>query len=109
VSDVRIEFVSDEDQLKVYFDPVLQGLRATCEGGEPASGVSKLAGRETYIGLLTGRWLEEGDPPWRWLELRVDQRTPDSNVELGTMVWCEESFVFLEGDVRPPLPPRAPR
>jgi hypothetical protein len=96
--DIRLDFISEEDNVRVFFDPSLAGKRATCEGGSPAGGNDKLASRETYVGVLTGRRLEEGDPPWKWLEMEVDVPVPDTNGVLGTIVWCEESFVFLDDE-----------
>jgi len=83
--------------MSLTFDASLEGRRATCEGGAQVSVGSKVGGRETFSGTLTGDVLEQGDPPWRWLKMGDLTVRPE---EVGTedTVWCEESFVWFEDE-----------
>ena len=78
------------------FDDAMVGRPCTCEGGEQVQG-APVAGRATYIGVLTGRSFVQGDPPWRWLEMVVHQ-TDDPSAAPNQLVWCEENFVFMEDE-----------
>ncbi|MBW2422289.1 MAG: hypothetical protein JRH19_27400 [Deltaproteobacteria bacterium] len=55
---------------KRRFDPAYAGKRAECDGGGPIPG-TRMAGRQEFTGTLTGEYIEQGDPPWRWY-LMVD-------------------------------------
>jgi len=82
--------------IRYSFDESLAGRPCTCEGGSAAEG-AQVGGRATYAGVLTGRRFEQGDPPWRWLEL-IGRSDDDPAAEARRLVWCEESFVFVEGE-----------
>jgi hypothetical protein len=75
----------------VFFDPALAGRRVQADGGAAALG-TQFPSRETFEGTLTGRRLDDGDPPWRWVE--IGQLT-DKPLEFDEdAVWCEESYVY---------------
>ena len=83
---------------EVYFDAAIAGMRVAADGGNEAveaqhGGKFAVASRETFEGRLTGRRLDEGDPPWRWLEIG-DLADKPEGFESGT-VWCEESYVYF--------------
>jgi hypothetical protein len=75
---------------RITFDPSLAGLPAAVDGGAEVPGIGGAA-RETYTGVLTGRRMEYGDPPWLWLEIVVDESPPAESQK----VWCDESFVYV--------------
>lgn len=87
-----------ESDVTVYFDTALAGRRVQADGGadvsDYASGdrVSK-ASRESFEGTLTGKRLDQGDPPWRWVE--IGNLTEKPNTFDGESVWCEESYVYF--------------
>lgn len=84
---------SPERPEPVYgLDPALAGRRAECDGGHAVAG-TRYAVREEYAGTLTGEFVEEGDPPWRWYLLGDLTRTPDG-YEHDT-VWCEAGNLFV--------------
>jgi hypothetical protein len=81
----------------VYFDASIAGRRVAADGGNEATeaqhgGKFAVASRETFEGVLTGRRMDEGDPPWRWLEIG-DLREKPEGFESET-VWCEESYIY---------------
>lgn len=61
------------------------------DGGAEVVGANHGA-RELYEGTLTGRRLEYGDPPWRFLEIAALTLAPDGFD--AEAVWCEESYVY---------------
>lgn len=75
---------------RVIFDPLRVGLRVEVDGGAEVPGMGGAA-RETYTGVLTGRRMEYGDPPWPWLEIVVDEGLSSERRK----VWCDESFVYV--------------
>lgn len=75
---------------RITFDPSLEGLPVAVDGGAEIPGMG-VAARETYTGVLTGRRMEYGDPPWPWLEIVVDEGLPAERRN----VWCDESFVYV--------------
>lgn len=84
------------------FDAAIAGKRVQADGGaettEAASpGRFAVASRESFEGTLTGRRLDQGDPPWRWLEIGdLTEKPIDFEDET---VWCEESYIYmLDGD-----------
>ena len=87
---------SPDDDIRFFFDESLVGRPCTCEGGSQIEGTN-YAGRVTYVGALTGRKFEQGDPPWRWLEM-AGRSIDDRSGQGEQLVWCEESFVFLEDE-----------
>ncbi len=78
-------------------NPALKGRAAECDGGMPVvnegAGPPLLGARESYRGRLTGEYVEQGDPPWRWYYMTDLEATPEGFGESG--VWCERSFLFL--------------
>ena len=83
---------------RYHVDPELAGKWAECDGGTPTEGgpAGLLGSRESFRGVLTGLYYEEGDPPWRWYELANLVLKPEEYQE--ATVWCEEGFVFLVAD-----------
>lgn len=79
---------------RYYFDPVVAGRRVQADGGNATVG-SRLASRETFEGTLTGRRMDHGDPPWRWLEIGSLVEKPADFTEES--VWCEESYIYAIG------------
>ena len=87
---------SETGSLKYYFDPHIAGVHVQADGGNAAVG-SRLASRETFEGTLTGQRMDEGDPPWRWLEIGDLTGKPD---EFGDeSVWCEESYIYFPSNL----------
>ena len=85
-----------DDDVRYFFEDALVGRSCTCEGGSQIEGTD-FAGRVTYRGVLTGRKFEQGDPPWRWLEL-AGRSIDDHSGQGQQLIWCEESFVFFEDE-----------
>ena len=89
----------------IYFDEAIAGRRVKADGGNEATdlthgGKFAVASREMFEGRLTGRRLDQGDPPWRWLEIGDLSEKPDT-FDAET-VWCEESYIyFIEQRPRP--------
>jgi hypothetical protein len=87
-----------DSDVTVYFDAALAGRRVQADGGADISDyaggdrVSK-ASRESYEGTLTGKRLDQGDPPWRWVEIGNLTEKPDTFDRES--VWCEESYVYF--------------
>jgi len=79
---------------RYYFDPSVAGTRVQADGGNAAVG-SRLASREAFQGTLTGRRMDQGDPPWRWLEIGHLVEKPAGFQE--ETVWCEESYIYPLG------------
>lgn len=88
--------VDEDEDVRFFFDESLTGRPCTCEGGSQIEGTN-YAGRVTYRGVLTGRRFEQGDPPWRWLEL-AGRSIDDHSGQGAQLVWCEESFVFFDDE-----------
>jgi hypothetical protein len=83
--------------VRVYVDPAVAGLRVKADGGSEATdathgGRVAHASREMFEGRLTGRRLDQGDPPWRWLEISDLTEKPAGFEEAS--VWCEESYIY---------------
>ena len=77
--------------VRAGFDPAMAGRRAECDGGSAVPG-TRYAGREEFSGVLTGRYVDHGDPPWRWY-LMVDlDRKPEGY--RSEAVWCESGSLF---------------
>ncbi len=82
-------------QSRISHDDALAGRRAQADGGGPIEG-GKAGSRETFEGILTGRRLEQGDPPWRWLELGdLTEKPEDFGAEF---VWVDEEYVYLQDE-----------
>ena len=90
------EPLTDQD-VKHYFDAGLAGLRVQADGGNAAIG-SRLASREMFEGRLTGRRMDQGEPPWQWLEVGELTLHPDEFTE--ACVWCELSYIYPIDPVR---------
>jgi hypothetical protein len=77
------------------FDPALADKRTECDGGGPVAG-TKLAGRQEFVGTLTGEYVDHGDPPWRWY-LIVDLSGKPEGYPWDA-VWCESGSLYLLDD-----------
>jgi hypothetical protein len=82
----------------IYMDDAIAGCRVQADGGNEATdlthgGKFAVASREMFEGRLTGRRLDQGNPPWRWLEIGDLSEKPDHFD--GETVWCEESYVYF--------------
>ena len=78
--------------IRVWHDPSIAGKRVQADGGEEVPG-SGAGYRATFEGVLTGRRMEQGNPPWVWMELGQLTEAPD-NFE-DAYVWCEESYIYF--------------
>ncbi|MFN0148679.1 MAG: hypothetical protein ACKVT1_19425 [Dehalococcoidia bacterium] len=81
----------------VYFDAAIAGKRVAADGGSEAvegqhGGKFAVASREMFEGRLTGRRMDDGDPPWRWLEIGDLAEKPEGFED--ATVWCEESYIY---------------
>ncbi len=86
---------------RIYRDPALEGRRVQADGGSEAidrahGGKIAHASRDMFEGVLTGRRMDDGDPPWRWLE--IGQLTDKPSGFADQTVWCEESYVYFLDD-----------
>jgi len=80
---------------RVSHDPKLAGRRAQADGGAQVEG-GQVASRETFEGVLTGRRLEQGDPPWLLLDLgELTEKPEDFGAEF---VWVDEEYVYLQDE-----------
>jgi hypothetical protein len=81
-----------------FFDPSVAGKAVEADGGSLADaerdGLTVVAAtREMFAGILTGRRLDLGNPPWRWLEIGDLTQMPPGFT--ARTVWCEESFIYF--------------
>jgi hypothetical protein len=83
------------------FDQALAGKRAECDGGGLTAG-TRVPGREEFTGVLTGEYVDHGDPPWRWYRMTNLSRKPESYA--WDEVWCESGNLFLADGGLPPTP-----
>jgi len=74
------------------FNPDYAGKRAECDGGSFIEG-TRMAGRQEFGGTLTGDYIEDGDPSWRWY-LMTDLVLKPQNFQEDA-VWCLEGNLFL--------------
>ena len=84
------------------------GKVAECDGGSMMG--PRLASRQDFRGTLTGEFVEDGNPPWRWYLMRELTLKPESYVH--ETVWCEVSSIFMaktDGDMPPGPEPVAAR
>ena len=77
------------------FDPGLSGRKAECDGGAAIPG-TKTASRQDFAGMLTGAYVDHGDPPWRWYLMDHLTERPDGYVY--DSVWCLAGNVFVAGE-----------
>jgi hypothetical protein len=96
----------EAEPLRPGFDPELAGKRAECDGGGPVWG-TKFAGRQEFTGTLTGKYVDHGDPPWRWYLMNELTARPE-NYE-GDAVWCESDSIYLVDEPDRMLDPCAQR
>ena len=78
--------------VRTGFDPALAGKGAECDGGGLVPG-THFAGRQEFTGILTGEYVDHGDPPWRWVLMTDLSGKPEGF--LDDAVWCESEGVFL--------------
>ncbi len=97
---------NEDDGLRHGHAADVAGKRADCDGGGPVVG-SKYAGRQEFTGTLTGEFVDQGDPPWRWYLMCELTRKPDNYP--NDAVWCESDSVFLLDDPNRLLGPAAER
>jgi hypothetical protein len=76
-------------------NPELAGKFAECDGGGHFPG-TRYAGRQDFTGMLTGEFVELGDPVWRWY-LMTNLTVKPEQFE-GDAVWCLGGNVFLVED-----------
>jgi hypothetical protein len=74
------------------FDADRAGRRAECDGGAPVAATG-LGTREEFAGVLTGQYVDHGDPPWRWYLMTGLDRKPEGYP--WDAVWCESGNLFL--------------
>lgn len=78
------------------FAPLLEGVRAECDGGGPLAG-THLAGRQEFAGRLTGNYRDFGDYPWRWYLMNDLTRKPEGYTQ--SAVWCDAgSLTIIDQD-----------
>ncbi|MBM3140866.1 MAG: hypothetical protein FJZ92_11845 [Chloroflexi bacterium] len=82
----------DPHVARVYFDPAIAGKRAQADGGAEVPGTQH-GSRDSFEGVLTGRRLDYGDPPWKWVELGELTEKPVGFED--AFVWCDEQYVFV--------------
>ncbi|MDP3769130.1 MAG: hypothetical protein U1B78_06675 [Dehalococcoidia bacterium] len=66
--------------------------QAECDGGGPVAGTG-LGSRDEFAGVLTGEYVDHGDPPWRWYLLVDLTRKPHGYP--WDAVWCESGSLFV--------------
>jgi hypothetical protein len=89
---------AEPDDSKLYYDPAVAGKPVEADGGSLLDAGDEgftvnAATREAFAGILTGRRMDVGDPPWRWLEIGDLTEMPPSFT--ARTVWCEESFIYF--------------
>ncbi|HWO93137.1 MAG TPA: hypothetical protein VNL92_00045 [Dehalococcoidia bacterium] len=88
--------VASSNMVRYGFDEQVAGKYAECDGGSvSADGV---AAREDFAGILTGEYMEQGDPAWRWYHMVHLTKKPPGHV--WDSVWCEQGFLFVEDEPR---------
>lgn len=91
----------DKYERKYAVDESMKGQYAECDGGAsqptilPNGEWGLMPSRETFKGVLTGLYFDQGDPPWRWYEMVILYERPEAYMD--ETVWCEPGFLFLEG------------
>lgn len=77
------------------FDPELAGKKAECDGGGPVDGTN-LASRQDFVGILSGEYVDHGDPPWRWYLMKDLIRKPSGYA--WDTVWCESGSLYFDDE-----------
>ena len=75
------------------FAPEMQGRQAECDGGAPIVR-TKYAGRQDFVGKLTGYYRDYGKYAWRWYLLA--ELTVKPQGYLHQSVWCDADSLFLD-------------
>ena len=83
---------NNEPNADITVDPRLRGKIVEADGGATLELNSNFASRASFKGTLTGRRLQQGDPPWNWLEIGSLTLKPDDFEE--EFVWCEQSYIY---------------
>jgi|TARA_B110000438_G_scaffold20631_1_gene18825 hypothetical protein len=87
----KIESGQSNGSMQITVDPELTGRHVEADGGTQV-GNTNFASRAEFEGILTGRKIVQGDPPWYWLEIGQLSVKPDDFED--EFVWCEESYVY---------------
>ena len=77
--------------MQITLDSELIGRRVEADGGAQVENTN-FASRAAFEGVLTGRKIVQGNPPWYWLEIGQLSVKPDDFED--EFVWCEESYVY---------------
>ena len=88
----KIESEQPSESMQIALDPELAGRHVEADGGSQV-GNTNFASRAEFEGILTGRKIVQGNPPWYWLEIGQLSVKPD-NFE-DEFVWCEKSYVYF--------------
>ncbi len=86
---------NDDIPSRPGFDEELAGKRAECDGGAPLAG-TRFAGRQEFTGVLTGEFVDHGEPPWRWYLMGELSSKPEGYT--WDTVWCESGSLFFLDD-----------
>jgi hypothetical protein len=90
MSTTPAEAASEPYPRRAGFDQSMAGKRAECDGGTPAP--TGGGTREEFAGVLTGEYLDHGEPPWRWYRLARLSRKPEGYP--WDEVWCASDSLF---------------
>ena len=86
---------NDDIPSRPGFDETMAGKRAECDGGAPIAG-TRFAGRQEFTGVLTGEFVDHGEPPWRWYVMGELSSKPEG-YDWDT-VWCESGSLYVLDD-----------
>ncbi len=87
--------VPDQEYIE-GFNEEYAGKRAECEGGAGVKG-TKYAGRQYFVGTLTGQYRDFGIYKWRWYLLAELTKKPEAYPHGA--VWCEGESLTLEDEL----------
>ncbi len=76
------------------FDPEMAGKRAECDGGGHFG--AKYIRREDFAGVLSGEYVDHGEPPWRWYLMKDLSKKPEHYP--WDSVWCEKGSLYFDGE-----------
>ena len=85
----------DTTATKPGFDAEMAGKRAECDGGGALAG-TRLVCRQEFTGVLTGEYVDHGDPPWRWYLMGQLSNKPEGYP--WDTVWCESGSIFVQDE-----------